>query len=513
MGVRAPEEAPQVYGAVPPGPSAASAIGLGILALLLLIANGRPIGGGADVGVAFAGKLLCSALSAAAAAVLFAAVGRVHPEGDARVAALLFAVGTSVWATSQSLGPQPLGLLAVAVALLFLLKGGDDPAWAGRAGLPIGLAVAAWPANAALAAVLAIAAAIRWPRQILWLAIWAVPPIALRFFLQPSLPAVFTTGLEGLGTAVGVGHLGLLVSPAKGLMIFTPLAVVAFVGLLRVWRGGEHWLAATLGSGFLAHVALVGSTVGWHGGDGWGATTLTAALPLLCLVLPEGMSALSAFGTLLAVVSVAVQVLGAFADDQRWERLYQHPAKPGHPELWDVARSPIPFYARRRTVIFALPALRDGKLSIREHRLVIGGPAGSRFTFAGDDVVVKGADATADNIELMGGARVTGERVNLSAPEDGLFLRVRPVARLRTLELRIVGRGRGAVAVEEASFWSPSPRRKEYPVAGDFHLRHPYHFPDSGGPDLLLTVTRGEASLASVAFVPPSDPENPLQLP
>ncbi len=310
-----------------------------------------------------------------------------------------------------------------------------------------------------------------------------------------------------------MGHLGLLVSPAKGLLTFTPLVVVAFVGLFRVWRGGEHWLAATLGCGFLAHVALVGSTAGWHGGDGWGTTTLTAALPLLCLVLPEGMNGLGVFGTLLALVSVAVQVLGAFANDQRWERLYQHPAKPGHPELWDVTHSPIPFYARRRTVIFALPGLRDGKLSIREHRFVIGDTSGSRFTFGGDDVRVKGADATADTIELVGGARVEGERLNLAAAGDGLFLRVRPVARLRALELRIAGRGRGSVAVEETSFWTPAPRRKEYPVAGDFHLRHAYQYPESGGPDLLLTVGHGDVSLTSVALVAPSDPENPLQLP
>jgi hypothetical protein len=512
MGVRAPEEAPQVFGAAPPGPSVASAIGLGALAFVLLIANGRPIGGGADVDVAFAGKLLCSALSAAAAAVLFKAIGRVHPEGDARWAALLFALGSSVWATSQSLGPQPFGLLAVAVALLFLLKGGDDPAWAGRAGLPLGLAVAAWPANAALVLVLAIAAAIRWPRQILWLAIWAAPPIALRLLASAALPASFGTGLDGLGTAVGVGHLGLFVSPAKGLLIFTPLVVVAFVGLVRVWRGGEHWLTATLGGGFLAHVALVGSTAGWHGGDGWGATTLTAALPLLCLVLPEGMNALRAFGTVLAVVSVAVQLLGAFANDQRWERVYQRPAKPGHPELWDVAHSPIPFYARRRTVILALPGLHEGKLFIRKHRLVIGGSMGSRFAFTGSDVVVKGADATAGDVHLAGGAHVEGDRLALAAPGDGIFLRVRPVARLRTLELRIAGRGRGSVVVEESSFWTLA-HRKEYPIAGDFHLRHPYRYADSGGPDLLVSVGRGEASLISAALVAPSDPENPLQLP
>ncbi len=81
MGVRAPEEAPQVYGAAPPGPSAASVLGLGIVAFLLLLANGRPIGGGADVGMAFAGKLLCSALSAAATAVLFGPSAGSTPRG------------------------------------------------------------------------------------------------------------------------------------------------------------------------------------------------------------------------------------------------------------------------------------------------------------------------------------------------------------------------------------------------------------------------------------------------
>jgi hypothetical protein len=511
MGVRAPEEAPEVYGAAPPGPSAASAIGLGVVAFLLLVANGRPIGGGADVGVALAGKVLSSVASAVAAAVLFTAIGRVHPEGDARKAALFFALGTSVWATSQCLGPQPFGVLAVTVALLFLLKGGDDPAWAGRAGLPLGLAVLAWPANVALAAVLGTAAAIRWPRQILWLAIWAALPIALRLFGASALPAPLGSGLEGLGAASGVGHIGVLLSPAKGLLIFTPLVVVAFAGLVRVWRGGEHWLAAALGGGFLAHVALVGSTPGWFG-NGWGATTLTAALPLLCLVLPEGMSVLGAFGPLLAIVSVAVQLLGAFANDQRWERVYQHPGKPGHPELWDVARSPLPFYARRRTVILALPGLHDGKLFIREHHIVIGGPGGSRFAFAGDDVVVKGADATAGDLHLVGGARADGDRLALAAPGDGLFLRVRPVARLRALELRIAGRGRGSIVVEESSFWSAA-HRKEYPISGDFHLRHAYRYSESGGPDLLVTLGRGEASLASAALVAPSDPENPIQVP
>jgi hypothetical protein len=514
MGVRLPErEAGQVFEGQPVGPPVASVVVFGIVVFLLLVCNGRPIGGGDDPTAAFAGKALASALSAAAAAMMFKAMGRAHGESDARSAAALLALGTGLWATSQCFGPQPVAAFAVAAAVLFLLKGGDEAAWAGRAGLPLGLAVAAWPATAGLAAVLALAVAVRWPRRILWLIVWGLPGIAARFAAQPFLPATFTTGLEGLGEGIGHGHLGLLASPGKGLLVFTPLAIVPIVGWVRAWRWGERWLVATLSGAVLAHLAVVGATSSWDGVPGWGPTTLTAALPPLFLLLPEGLAALPRIGALLAAVSVTVQLLGAFAYDQRWERLYQHPAKPGHPELWDVALSPIPFYVRRRVVILAVPALRHGRIFIREHRIVVGGGTGSRLTFAGGDLVVRGADATAGDIHLEGGARVVGERLRLSSPGDGLFLRVRPVARLRQLELRIAGRGSGAIAVGERTFWSDQPRSHEYPMGGDFRIRYPYRYAESGGGDLVVALSRGEASLAAVSLVAPGDPDNPLQLP
>jgi hypothetical protein len=514
MGVRLPErEAGQVFEARPVGPPAASVFAFGIVVFLLLVSNGRPIGGGEDLAAALAGKAAASALSAAAATLLFKAMGRANGESEARGAAALVALGTGLWAASQALGPQPIAALAIAAAVLLLLKGGDEPAWAGRAGLPLGLAVAAWPASAGLVAALGLGVAVRWPRRIPWLVSWGLPGIAARFAAQPFLPATFATGLEGLGEGLGQGHLGLLVSPAKGLLVFTPLAIVAVVGWVRAWRWGERWLVATLAGAVLAHLALVGASSEWHGGSGWGPTALTAAVPPLFLLLPEGLAALPRVGAFLATISVAVQLLGAFAYDQRWERLYQHPAKPGHPELWDVAHSPIPFYARRRVVILAVPALRHGKVFIREHRLVVGGAKGSRITFAGGDLVVRGADATASDIHLQGGARVVGEKLRLSSPGDGLFLRVRPVARLRQLELRIAGRGSGAIAVGERTFWSDEPRSREYAVAGDFRIRHPYRYADSGGADVLVALGRGEASLAAVSLVAPGDPENPFQLP
>jgi hypothetical protein len=52
-------------------------------------------------------------------------------------------------------------------------------------------------------------------------------------------------------------------------------------------------------------------------------------------------------------------------------------------------------------------------------------------------------------------------------------------------------------------------------MAGPFQIRHPYHFPESGGGDLTVTIGRaaGEAELTSVALVPPTAPENVIQAP
>ena len=97
---------------------------------------------------------------------------------------------------------------------------------------------------------------------------------------------------------------------------------------------------------------------------------------------------------------------------------------------------------------------------------------------------------------------------------DGLFLRVRDDAKKRRLQLRVAGRGQGTLYVGERTFWS-EPRWTAYPMSGPFQIRHPYHFPESGGADLTVTIGRaaGEADLASVALVPPTAPENVIHAP
>jgi hypothetical protein len=485
-----------------------------------VFALARPFFALDETGTALAGKAAAALFSSLAAGALFLAVGRRRPQEEAAIAAVLFAVGTSVWSTSQALWQHPAAVLFLSMAVLCMVRSGEDPVWAGRAGLPLALAVAARHADVLLAMVLAVGIALRRPRQIARLLLWASPAVLFVVLYQwVYFGAPWRHGFEGslgrFSEPWGLGHAGLLVSPAKGLLVFTPLVVVAAAGMVRAFRRGERWLVGTLAAAVAAHWLLMGRWSEWHGGESWGPRMMTDALPLLFLFLPEGFDLLPSVGPALAALSVAVQALGAFAYDYRWERLYQRGGAGGHPELWDVVKSPIVYYARRRVVILALPVVREGRAEVREHPMVLFGPKGSRASFAaGDAPVVTGADATFGDAHAQRGARVEAARLRLRGHWDGLFLRVRDEAKPRRLQLRIAGRGQGTLYVGERTFWS-EPRWTTYPMAGPFQIRHPYHFPESGGGDLTVTIGRaaGEAEIVSVALVPPTAPEKVIQAP
>jgi hypothetical protein len=112
MGVRSPESTGEVWRRVPLGPSLASSAGLAFAIFVLLLLNGRPFSEGTARGpfgldpmaAALLGKAVSALGSALAAATLFLAVGRRHPQDEARRTALLFALGTGVWAARSRPG-------------------------------------------------------------------------------------------------------------------------------------------------------------------------------------------------------------------------------------------------------------------------------------------------------------------------------------------------------------------------------------------------------------------------
>jgi hypothetical protein len=533
MGVRTFEGPSDLYErkALSAGPVAAALVVLA--SFVLLVSNGRPIGAPDahgllgflarpvtaalqrvveldETALALAGKVTSALFAALAAGFLFAAMARRQPTGEAGTAAFLFALGSSLFAASQSLSSEAPAAAAVALAVLFLVRGEGEPRWMELAGLPLGLAIALVPWTAGLTLVIALGLVAKGPLRALLFLAWSLPGFLWLASQGPPSGAWPTLAAPGLSALVP------FVSPARGAFVFTPLALVALFGLLRALRRDHRfetsrWLPATLGLAFLAHGALVALVPDET--RSWGSLVMTAAWPLVFVFLPEGFAATGKAGGLVALLSVSVQALGAFAYDGRWDRLYRD-ATGRVVAPWNLAESPIPFQVRERVVHLAMPGLADQgrRVVVREHLVVLREAEGSRITFAGTPLVT-GSDATLRDVALLGGAHgVNLQELELREPGDGVFLRVREGSRPRRLQLRIAGRGQGTLVVSEGSFWKPLPRVVAQTVGGDFQVRQPYHYPDAGGPDLRITLRSGRVSLRAISLVPPNEPENVIRL-
>jgi hypothetical protein len=534
VAVRVPEADPDLAEdrVAPAEPSIITALALAAVLFAVLMANGRPSVAEPprlpaalravlpieETAAALAGKVVASLFASLGGAALFKALARRWPEDLALMTAGALVLGTPVAAASQALWPQPVAVFFLCVTLLFIARAEYDPLWAARAGLPLGVALAVNPNDAALAAVLVLAIALRWPRRALSLLVFAIAAVVVGLVARgvgfSSAPQGALAARFGFTEPIGPGALALAVSPGKGLLVFAPVVLVAVAGAALAFRYGERWLAGSLFLAAAAHALLAGCARGWAEGDTWGPRLLADAMPLLMLFLPEGLSRARGLGGTLVAVSVAVQALGAFAYDDRWIRLEQSPAAPAHAELWDAAHSPVALYATRRVVILAAPGFVEGRVAIRTHPMVLFSPEGSRIAFGGEEPQVSGADATLRDVHLVGGARVEGGRLRLRGRDDGLFLRVGEGARRRPLELRVAGRGGGALLVEEGGFWNPEPSRRSYPVSASFLVRHRYSYAESGGPDLrVVAAGGGGVEIDWVALVAPGDPVNPTRTP
>lgn len=175
--------------------------------------------------------------------------------------------------------------------------------------------------------------------------------------LSDSLIPLFGNPLAGL--------LGLLVSPGKSVLLFSPPVILAILGW-RAFRRAHPRLAGAVLGATLGHLALI-STLTFYGGDwAWGPRYLVVLMPLWALPMPFALERLERFGqrgrkAIVAGVVAAgllVQGLALSIDHQRYffER-----------DLPDFfwAYDPWCYFRQDRSQLLARPAeiaatLRDG---------------------------------------------------------------------------------------------------------------------------------------------------------
>ncbi len=266
------------------------------------------------------GKLAAALLTALGTGCLFIAARSLVGTRWAWATIGLYVLATPVLAVlGQALWQHTGAALGFAVALMALtFRTAPDRRVGVLVGLGLGVAMACRPVDLVLAAGLATALLGTRPRALPWMACAAAIPVALlawyqwRVFGSPLGTGYGAEAREGWTTPFHEGVPGLLVSPARGLLLHSPVLLVAAGALLPGSRA-PRWLIAPV-VGLALFIGVMGHWWCWNGGYSAGNRMLADGLPILGLALALGLPAVWARRHLRApVVALAAVSVATFA--------------------------------------------------------------------------------------------------------------------------------------------------------------------------------------------------------
>ena len=236
--------------------------------------------------------------------------------------ALVFAFGTNTWMiSSQALWQHGSGELLVGLALLLVVAPASPMRIALLGAVCIFMA-ASRPPDGLIAGAIVLFTVWSRRRSALWLFAGAAVPLAALLYYNLNFIGhiaggyalvkppnnFFQSGWSGLA--------GLLVSPTRGLLVFSPFFVFIPLGLMqRLRTPGSRGLAVALSFAVAAQVLLY-SLGDWRAGVSWGPRWLTDLLPIMIWMLAPVPLVLRSHARGLLIIamaaSVGVQTIGAF---------------------------------------------------------------------------------------------------------------------------------------------------------------------------------------------------------
>lgn len=117
------------------------------------------------------------------------------------------------------------------------------------------------------------------------------------------------------------GLYGQLISPGRGLLVYSPILAFSIWGMALACRRRRYWLLRTLTAAVVLLLLVQSKWFNWHGGWSFGYRLMVDAMPLAAVCAAPTVLwirrywGLAALAGVLAVWSLGVQILGAFAYD------------------------------------------------------------------------------------------------------------------------------------------------------------------------------------------------------
>lgn len=300
---------------------------------------------------------------------------------------LAYAFGTSSWTvSSQDLWQHGASQLFLILVVYLLLKPKKSDLVFLLTGLAIGLAVAARYLNVVFAAIFLAYILYKYRKKIIATLLGLLVPLSLVAMYQSYyLDTPWQTGyscaaysnrgvpcIEGWHSLFWDGFGGLLVSPGRGLFIFTPFLIFSVIGAWYIWKRKTLRLASTrrsrqaqgikeknynllfryLSIGVFIFIVIMSKWWAWYGGVTYGPRMLVDIVPLLMLFLiPVVTSKLFkrkiivwCFSILLAF-SIVVQIAGIIHWDKTWSKA--DTLSENHSWLWDWKNSQLTYYLEK----------------------------------------------------------------------------------------------------------------------------------------------------------------------
>jgi len=294
----------------------------------------------------FLSKISAAAAVAFSVGILYLTLLRLTDKTAAFSIALLYAFATSSWSvSSQGLWQTSMSQPLLALALYFFVKAVEDADNVVYAGIPLALSVACRPTNIVFGVILLAYTVRRHRAQVRNFLLFPVivGTLLLTYNLHyfGSLAGAYSTPTMGSFTYPRVeAFLGLLISPSRGLLVYSPFLVFALAGMALTFRrnGDPFYRSLSIASAFL--LLLYSAWSQWHASFSYSYRFLVDLLPGLCLFLPTTWNWILAhwwrkglFVTL-AIFSVLIQFIGSFYYPCGW---FETPVGANrHPErYWD----------------------------------------------------------------------------------------------------------------------------------------------------------------------------------
>jgi hypothetical protein len=312
-------------------------------------------------------KLCASLLAALAVGWMYLLLRRRLERPDAALLTLAFAFATSTWATgSQALWQHGPAELLLVGTLWFLDREELSTGSLLAAGVLAGLMAANRPPDLLFTAAFGVYVLLR----ARWRAAWFAGAVAVPGLLAAAYNLAMFRRVSGGYGAIGLldgdffshpllrGIAGMLVSPGRGLFVYSPFLLFLPLFFHRVWADrSRRTLALCVTASVLLQLLLYAAS-DWRGGFSYGYRFLTDMVPALIWLLAPVLAslgrparALFLAGCLLAAYAQAV---GAFEYTGISDLVINDPADTGMRNVWKIEDAPILVERRQGRAPFSL---------------------------------------------------------------------------------------------------------------------------------------------------------------